>query len=233
MRAKLGFSAAVLLAAVVAASAQVIVVHDPTKESSEARLTAAQQAIFDRDVLPAAKKMVAKDVCEPEVEISGVAYGAFTRAGARQTLIFYQYCQTGNGFGEVGLVLLDGDKVAANLIGDTGWSLGVETVKDVNQNGLDEFTLAYSGGMHQGQGGVGVDLLEFAGGVPKGIGWYKAEEYGPTEASNAWKLTAKPGPTPVFYKQKYFSGENSKYRRVGAKAVTKLGKIVSKFEVVK
>ena len=88
-------------------------------------------------------------------------------------------------------------------------------------------------GMYQGLGGFGVDLMEFLVGIPKCIGWYKAEEFADTEAVSVWKLTAKPGPVPVFYKQKYFSGENSKYRKVGANAVTKLTKVNGKFTAVK
>ena len=106
--------------------------------------------------------------------------GAFTTAGPKQTLVFYQFCQTGNGLGWVGLVLIEDGKVIGNYISDGGWSANIGVVPDINQNGLNEFTLAYSGGMHQGQGGVGVDLMEFSGGHPKGIGWYKAEEYADT-----------------------------------------------------
>ena len=87
--------------------------------------------------------------------------------------------------------------------------------------------------MHQGMGGVGVDLLEFSGGLPKGIGWFKAEEFGPTEAASKWKLSAKPGASPVFYKQKYFSGEGRNFRRVGANGIAKLTKVNGEFTVVK
>jgi len=231
---KLVLPFAAILACAVSAWPQLVVVHDPNKDAKEAKLTAAEQKIFDRDALPAVRKMIKSDVCEESLQEAGVARGAFTAPGKRQSLIFYEYCQTGNGFGWNGLVLIEGDAVVGNFVSDDGWGENIESVPDINQNGVLEFTLTYSGGLHQGVGGTGVDLMEFSNGMPVGIGWYKAEEFGPTEASTSWKLTAKAGKIPGFYKQKFFSGENSKPRAVGKNAVTKLAKVfVSKFERVK
>jgi hypothetical protein len=211
-----------------------VVVNDPTKDTGDIpELTAPEQALLDK-ALPTVRKRIPEDVCGESLQGAGVARGAFTRAGAKQMLIFYEYCQTGNGFGWNGLVLAEGGKIVGNFISDGGWGVVIGRVPDVNQNGLDEFTLAYSGGLHQGTGGTGVDVMEFSGDLPRGIGWYKAEEFGPTEASTMWKLTAKPGKTPVFYKQKFFSGENRPAKAVGKPAITKLTKVfVSKFEAVK
>lgn len=212
---------------------KVITVYDPTSISGMDRSKIGDGVNAIEKVAATAAKSIPEDACRPEVEVAGTTVGAFTRAGAKQKLVFYQYCQTGNGFGWVGLVLFEGDKVVGHFISEAGWSNDIGVVADVNRNGLDEFTLVYSGGMHQGQGGTGVDLMEFAGGVPKGLGWYKAEEYDATEASNAWKLTAKPGPTPRFYTQKYFTGENNKYKPVGKTVPAKLGRAISKFKAVK
>jgi len=47
-------------------------------------------------------------------------------------------------------------------------------------------------------------------------------------------LTAQPGKTPIFHKQKYMTREGGKPRAVGKSAVTKLDKtFVSNFERVK
>lgn len=230
---RLGLFLAVIFTCGVSVFSQpVIVVYDPITEVKESTLSPADEAIFNT-ATEAAKRNISRDTCEPEIEMAGFITGAFSKAGSKQTLIFYQYCQTGNGFGWVGLVLIDSGKLAGNYIAEVGWTVGIDRVPDVNKNGTDEFTLAYSGGMHQGMGGTGVDLMEFSGGLPKGIGWYKAEEFGPTEAASAWKLTAKTGATPAYFKQKYVSRENSDYRKVGANAPTKLGKPISSFSAVK
>lgn len=51
-------------------------------------------------------------------------------------------------------------KVISSYVAESGWTLGITVLPDINQNGFDEFALYYSGGMHQGQGGTGVDILE-------------------------------------------------------------------------
>ena len=210
-----------------------VVINDPTATAKETKLTASDEALINRDALPKIKAKFAENPCEVELETAGVVHGSFTRSEAKQTLVFFQICQTGNGLGIVGLVLIENGKVLGNFASDGGWSADIGLVPDINQNGVDEFVLAYSGGLHQGQGGIGVDLMEFSGNTPKGLGWYKAEEFDETEASKAWKLTAKPGKIPVFYRQKYISVKNNKWRRVGANTVFKLGKAYSKFTTVK
>lgn len=209
------------------------VVVDPTKDAGAgSKLSSAEQAIFD-GVLPNVRKAVSTESCEQDISVASVIHGSFTKTGSKQTLVFYQYCQTGNGLGWVGIVVIDGGKVVGNYIDDSGWSIDAGSLPDINANGLDEFTLSYGGGMHQGQGGVGVDIMEFSGGVPKGLGWFKAEEFMDTEAVNVWKVTAKTGKAPVYYKQKYAAVDGGKYRRVGANARFKLTKSVADFKAVK
>jgi hypothetical protein len=223
-----------LLACVASVWPQLIVVNDPTVTAKETKMTAAERKIFERDALPAVRKMIKSDVCEESLQDAGVARGAFTAPGKRQSLIFYEYCQTGNGFGWNGLVLIEGDRVVGNFVSEGGWGVYVAPVDDINQNGILEFTLAYSGGLHQGQGGTGVELMEFANGLPAGIGWYKAEEFGESGPSSSWKLTAQPGKPPVYYKQKFTTREGGKPRPVGKNVLTRLDKaFVSKFERVK
>lgn len=222
-----------LITTAIALAQNSIVVNDPTRTSEPAKPSAAEQALFDRDVLPKVRERNSSDVCEGNAEIAGVAHGAFSHTGAKQSLIFYQYCQTGNGFGWAGLVLIENGKLAGSYISNAAWTVDIGRVGDVNQNGLDEFTLHWSGGMHQGQGGIGVDLMEFSGGFPKGIGWYKAEEFADTEVSAAWRLTAKPGTQPVFYVQRFTTKDEKKWRAVGKARPRKLAKVTEKFEVVK
>jgi len=217
--------------AVTAFTQGTVVVHDPTKQWPMPKLSTAEQAILDKALL-AVRRTVPKDICDQEPEAAGVARGAFTRPGSRQMITFYQICQTGNGLGWVGLILSEGDKVIGNYVADSGWTVGVQTVPDIDRNGLDEFVLAYGGGIHQGEGGVGVDVMQFVSGAPKGIGWYQAEKFDESENVTVWKLTARPGKSPVFYKQR-FTGNGQKYKPAGAPAITKLRKAYGAFERVK
>ena len=227
------WAAAVVIGVVSAARAQTVVIYDPTQTMTETKMTRAEQGVFDSVVLPAARRAVGRDVCEADISQSGVARGAFTKAGAEQALVFYQYCQTGNGFGQVGLVLIEGGRLVGNFMADAGWTVDIGKIADTNKNGLDEFYLVYSGGLHQGQGGTGVDVMEFTAGAPRGIGWYQAEKFDETQATTAWALSVKPGLKPVYYRQKYISGEGEDYKPQGKAAAFVLGKAVSKFRAIR
>lgn len=213
-----------------------IVVNDPTKDEKSMTASAAEEDLIKRDVLPKARRLWAKDeTCTEEFEIAGAAKGAFTKANAQQTLIFYQFCQTGNGFGHNGLVLIENGKVTASYASAGGWAIGLKTLPDINQNGLDEFAVYYSGGMHQGQGGTGVDLMEFsaAGAIIRGLGWFQGDMYGEETGDYGYKVTVNPGKTPVFYREKYMASSTGKWSRAGKAAAFKLGKAYGKFDVLK
>lgn len=222
----------VLLFASISFGQGTVLVVDPTVKAKESKMTAAEQKVFDRVALPKYKAKYADDLCTVEPETAGVIDGSFTQAGAKQRVVFFQVCQTGNGLGIVGLAIFENGKIVGTFGSDGGWSLDAGALPDINKNGLDEFTLSYGGGMHQGQGGVGVDVMEFSAGKPKALGWFQAEAF-TEDDSSAWKVTAKPGPTPAYFKQKYKQTSDEKWRRVGGVTPLKLTKPYGKFEAVK
>ena len=212
---------------------QTVVINDPTVEMKSANISSADENLIKTKVLPKArKKWIFKDSpCEESFEVSGVAKGAFTKANSDQTLVFYAFCQTGNGLGNNGLVLIEDGKIIASYVSEGGWTEGIKALPDLNQNGLNEFALYYTGGMHQGQGGTGVDIIEFSGVNLKGIGWFNAESF--TETNDfGYKVTAKTGKPPVFYREKY-TNKNEKWRKLGKLEPLKLTKIYSQFEALK
>jgi hypothetical protein len=210
-----------------------VTIHNPAGDSNKATLSAAEENLIKAQVLPKARKKWVSDdsACEEAFELAGVAKGSFSRANANQTLVFYSFCQTGNGLGNNGLVLIENGKVIKNYGTEGGWSIDLRALPDINQNGLTEFALYYSGGMHQGQGGTGVDLMEFSATGLKGIGWFQADAF--TENDEfSYKVSVKTGKTPVFYREKY-TNQNDKWKKSGALKIFKLSKIYSKFEVLK
>jgi hypothetical protein len=212
---------------------QTVVVNDPTKNETPAA-GAAEENLVKKLVLPKARKLwSANEVCTEEFELAGTAKGAFSKPNADQTLIFYQFCQTGNGFGNNGLVLLENGKIVGSYISEGGWALGLKSLPDINQNGLNEFALYYSGGMHQGQGGTGVDIMEFSAAGVKGLGWFQADSFGEETGDFGYKVTVKPGKTPIFYREKYVSPAENKWRKSGKIAAFKLGAVSGKFTVLK
>lgn len=212
---------------------QTVVINDPTVELKSANISPADENLIKKSVLPKVrKKWVSTDsVCEEAFEVSGVIKGSFSKPNSDQTLVFYSFCQTGNGLGNVGLALIENGKVIGNYLSESGWTAGIKVLPDINQNGLNEFALYYSGGMHQGQGGTGVDILEISNTGLKGIGWFNAESF--TETTYfGYKVSVKTGKTPVFYREKYNS-KNEKWRKAGKLTPFKLDKIFNPYEVLK
>lgn len=212
---------------------QSIVINDPTKADSLLKASATEENLIKKSVLPKARRLWSKnDACAEDFSIAGTAKGAFTKPNAKQTLIFYEFCQTGNGFGNNGLVLFENGKIIASYVSEGGWSLDLKSLPDINKNGLNEFAVYYSGGIHQGEGGTGVDLMEFSGAAIKGLGWFQADSFN-EEDSYSYKVSVKPGKTPSFYREKYESISENKWRKVGKPAPFKLGETYGKFTALK
>jgi hypothetical protein len=129
---------------------------------------------------------------------------------------------------------MENNRVTASYASAGGWAIDLKALPDVNQNGLNEFAVYYSGGMHQGQGGTGVDVMEFsAAGAVRGLGWFQGDMYGEETGDYGYKVTVKPGKAPVFYREKYISLAGGKWRKSGKIAAFKLGKPYGKFDVLK
>ena len=225
-----------LVAAAIPVTAQkTLVIYDPTLELLDElpMLPDAEQELYEQGVLPKLKAKYQSESCSVDPELAGEVSGKFTKKGAIQKAAFYQVCQTGNGLGIVAIVIFEDDKLVGIWGDESGWTLQINSIPDLNANGLDEFSLSYGGGMHQGQGGIGVDIMEFAGGKPRSIGWFQGEKIMDTETESAWKVTVRTGKAPVFYRQKYVANRTGKLIKTGANTVFKLKKVESGFEEIK
>lgn len=212
---------------------QTVVINDPNIELKSEEISPADETLIKEQVLPKVRqKWVSSDsVCEEAFESAGVVKGSFSKPDSNQTLVFYSFCQTGNGLGNNGLALIENGKVIGSYVAESGWTLGIKVLPDINQNGLNEFLLYWSGGMHQGQGGTGVDLMELSAGGVKGMGWFNAETY--TETTYfGYKVTVKPGKAPVFYRERY-NNKKEKWIKAGKLTIFKLGQGYGKFETLK
>jgi hypothetical protein len=212
---------------------QNVIINNPIVDEKPAVYSNAEENLIKERVLPKARKhWGGAEVCTEEFQIMGKASGAFTKAGAAQTLLFYQFCQVGNGYGYNGLVLVENNKIVGSYVSDGGWAVKAKKLPDINQNGLDEFALYYSGGMHQGAGGIGVDVFEFSAFAVKPLGWFQSEGF-TEEESSAYKVSVKPGKIPVFYREKYDETSENKWKKVGKIAAFKLGKVSGTFSALK
>ena len=224
-----------VVAAVPVTAQKTLVVYDPTLELLDElpMLPDAEQELYEQSVLPKLKAKYQSESCAVDPELAGEVSGKFTKKGVVQKAAFYQVCQTGNGLGTVALVIFENDKLVGIWGDESGWTLQINSIADLNANGLDEFTLSFGGGMHQGEGGIGVDVMEFSGGKPRSIGWFQGEKIMDTETESAWKVTVRTGKAPVFYRQKYVANRTGKLIKTGANAVFKLKKVESGFEEIK
>jgi len=211
-----------------------VIINLPNEAPAKSTLSAAEQKVMDKNILPKVRKKLAGESCEESVDVAGVVRGAFTRAGADQTLIFYQFCQTGNGLGSTGVALIENGKAVGSWVSaESGWTMEAKALPDINQNGVNEVAFYYSGGMHQGEGGTGVDIMEFSGNTLTGIGWFQAEGF-TEKTDNAYKVTVKTGRMPTFYREKWIATRTpGKYRKLGNPLPLKLKPVFGSFEAVK
>jgi hypothetical protein len=217
------------------AQSSLVVVNEPGAKLSAPVLTTAERSLIKRNILPKVRKILASDICnETDYQLVSAIKGSFTKAGAQQTFVYYQYCVTGNGLGSTGVAVLENGKVMASYIAEEGdEASGARPLPDIDQDGVNEVVLEVSGGMHQGSGGTGAELIEFTAAGIKSLGWFTEDEFSENGPSIAYRVTAKPGKPPLFYHQKFTSKNERKWNPVGRSLPFKLGASVIKFKAVK
>ena len=130
--------------------------------------------------------------------------------------------------------MLENGKVVASYIAEDGdEASGARSLPDIDQDGINEVVLEVSGGMHQGSGGTGAELIEFTAAGLKSLGWFTEDEFSENGPSIAYRVTAKPGKPPLFYRQKFTSRNEKKWNPAGKPVPFKLGKPLVKFTAVK
>jgi hypothetical protein len=228
-----GAALAIAVFAVCGRAQSAIVINDPTAKAMPAKLAASETRLMERSDLPPERKLLVSDLCEEEYEVANSTKGAFTQPGARQTVVFYQFCQTGNGLGSVGVAILESGKVIGNYVAaEGGWTVDVRNLPDINDNGLDEIALYFSGGMHQGAGGTGVEVMEFSPAGLRSLGWFQAESFSDSGPSVGYRITARKARTPTFTRQKLTSKNDKTWRSAGRPTPFRLSKPITKFTTV-
>lgn len=121
---------------------------------------------FACDALNAAQHFSRPDAVESAYKVGG----SFTRAGARQTVWVYTLCSRDGAAYAAGLALTEGGRLLANLSGEH-WASEAYSVRDLNQNGLNELLLVVPDPQqHRWSGLNTVQLYEFQQGRLRGLG---------------------------------------------------------------
>lgn len=226
----------ILMATVPFVAAQkTLVIYDPTIQLMDEipALPDDEAAVYEETVLRKLKAKYDGDGCSVDPELLGEVSGSFTKKGVVQKAAFYQVCTTGNGLGIIAIVIFEDGKLAGVWGENSGWAMRINMIADLNSNGVDELSLSFGGGLHQGHGGVGVEIIEFQKEKPQVLGWFQAEQIMDTETESAWKVTVKTGKIPVFYRQKYKANSRGKLLKTGANTVFKPTKVENGFELIK
>ncbi len=208
------FAAILTLAAgAIFAQGPVVVLYDPIAKLPEATHDSADERLVKERIVPkSAARWNEDESCSGgNVNIVGAVDGAFTKAGETQRVIVYELCQTGNGFANNGVVVVENGKAIASFVEEGGWNLEVSKAPDVNQNGRDELVIETGGGMHQGYTGSSITVLELSETAVVKLGVYLAytnecENSAPDKyCDRSYKITAAPGPKPSFFVQKFLN----------------------------
>lgn len=202
-----------------------IVLYDPLAKLPETNHLPADEELIRLQVLPkAAEKWKDDDSCSGgNLNIIGALDGAFTKAGTRQRAIVYELCQTGNGFANNGIAVVEDGKIVASFVEDGGWNLEVAKVSDLNKNGRDELVIETGGGMHQGYYGSSITIVELSPTAAVEIGVYLAytneceKPVANKYCDRSYKITATSGTKPAFFAQKHVNrGTEEKPRWVAS-----------------
>ena len=213
------------------------VVFDPTIKTSETKVSPAEEKLV-KTVLPKTRKSWTEDSCAEDFSVTGKASGSFTKQNAAQTAYLYEFCQTGNGFANDGIVITEAGNIVAHYLYEGAWTLNLTSLPDINNNGIDELVVHNSGGMHQGIFGTGLDVLEI---TTKGV-----KEFGATQTSyndcgaglskkcsdDNYKITVVKGTTPIFYSQN-FAQVRKKWKPLGKTAKSKMFKLDYKYQLIR
>jgi hypothetical protein len=233
----------ILWSAVFAFAQGAQLVYDPAAIERPVRSSAAEEAVIKKNALPKARRLW-KDTegCSEDFQITGAAQGSFTSKKAAQKAFLYEFCQTGNGWANNGLVIMENGRIVAHFTEGGGWNMGLRSLPDINKNGFDELVVETSGGMHQGAIGGSVTLLEVAPTAVRDFGYtlaFSSECEGDDAAVDCYrgyKITAAPGVRPVYFKEKFINigdDEKPRWKRSGKAQKFTLSKSENKYRLLK
>lgn len=216
-----------------------VTIYDPAKGELKADFTDEESEQLKNAIDPLLKKVIAEDTCSGDFQITNATDGAFTRRRAKQRAFLYEYCQYGNGFSYGGIAVTENGKIVANHYFSGGWQMEFWSLPDINNNGLNEMAIHWSGGMHQGKIGTAIIVLEDGSGRLAEIGATQAS-WSECDGDNSslkcgydWKITARKGAKPVFYHQKMTGGDGKKWRVAGKSMAVKFEKSSAKYIALK
>ena len=201
----------------------VTTLYDGRLENNPEPVSSSDVQLVRRNALPAARRAWGSE-CEEATDFIGTASGSFTATGKAQRIVLYRYCEMGHAFSNNGLVVIEGGRVVRNIVYNGGGENTIVSLPDINQNGISEVLLA-GGSTNQGYTGSVISILELtsSGALEFGDADVYEDNCGAVERCKmtAYKVTAKPGAKPIYYRET-FQKRGGKWQSAGAAKVLKL-----------
>ena len=212
------------------------IVYDPANDEPY-KSPAAELDFVKSFVLPAVKNIWNESVCTENINIAGRAEGSFTKPKTKQTAYLFEYCETGNGIANDGILIAENQTPTALYVFDGGLPLGFSKLADINRNRLDEMVIQWAGGMHQGQIVTAAVVLETTPVNLRELGamqssWSVCDgETSTLKCGYAYKITAAPAIRPIFYQLKMV-GEGKTWRAAGKAQKANFFKTTAKYQKI-
>lgn len=170
---------------------------------AEAEFTANEAKILDSSSMGC-------DEDSKGMSVLATVSGSFTKAGAEQKALLYEYCRSGRNFGIGGVIISEaGAAVAHYAFGENGLFYDMSTIKNLRGKGIDAIVLS-AAGTGQGYTNNDVSIFEFADGTIDFIGSAGTyESNGGAAASDAdilttaYRISVQTGSDPIFYRDTF------------------------------
>ena len=210
-------------------------------------LNAAEQKLWFEKILPAAENywkdsdelLKANNAYEPIPR--DITSGSFTKKGAKQKAILYNFKNTGHNYFINGIVILDNNKIIAHIVYNGGPDNAIGALPDINKNGLSEIVIAGSG-QNTGEMWKSISIIEVSKSSVSKLGrtTVYTDNFGTRDRkgkAEAFKLYVKAAKTPVFFKEPFISkdinGAKNSWNRVEAMKQIKLDDDNNEYEFMK
>jgi hypothetical protein len=199
-----------LLAAAPAGAQARRLVYDPRWPYHHADATPAEKALLDREIRHVAARVFREMACSggtDGADVIDVAAGSFTRPGAAQRAIYYEWCRPATAIAAGGVVVVEGGRIVAHAVtGD--WPSQIRRVPDLDGDGRDELLLV-AGQTEQGETTDWATVLSLPPGrAVTRVFSVRLSECGTLDrgaTDQVWPLYVVPGPRPRFLTQRLTS----------------------------
>jgi len=193
-------------------------VYDGRAETKNSTASSSDVQVVRRFALPKARRFWRGNAgCDESFEVIGVASGSFTKTNTEQRAVLYRFCVTGHNFASNGIAIIEGGSMVAHIVYDGGEDYSIGALPDINGNGLSEIILG-DGSTNQGYTTSVAILIEATPRVVKrwGIADVYEDNCGTMDECEmtAYKISVKPGPTPIFYREAY-KKRNERWTKAG------------------